>query len=112
MLPRLLSIVLLVAPLGGCSLVFTSGPPPESDRGVAFSCTTSYAAPVLDLAWAGYALAATAAEKTGGIGAIDVSLSALWSGAAAYGIWNVSRCRKAIDEVNRQADPRQASLLH
>lgn len=97
---RLCSTALLAASLGGCSLAFTSGPPPEAERGSAFSCTTSYAAPVLDLAWVGYALAATNAEKSGGIGGGDIALSALWVGSAAYGIVNVTRCKSAIDNAN------------
>lgn len=101
---RILMTLFLTGPLGGCSLVFTSGPPSESQRNAAFSCTTSYAAPILDVAWATYALATTAAEKQGGIGAEDVSLSALWIGSAAYGIWNVRRCRGAIEEANRRTD--------
>lgn len=100
MLSRLCLTALLSATLGGCSLAFTSGPPPEDQRGAAFSCTTSYAAPVLDLAWTGYALGAAAAEKNGGIGGVDIALSALWVGSAAYGIWNVTRCEQAIREAN------------
>ncbi|NNF14573.1 MAG: hypothetical protein HKN72_15200 [Gemmatimonadetes bacterium] len=100
---RLCLIVLLAGSLGGCSLAFTGGPPPEGERGAAFGCTTSYAAPVLDLAWVGYALAATAAEKNGGVGAGDIALSSLWAGSAAYGVWNVTRCQAAIEEAQRRA---------
>ena len=97
---RLCSTAFLAASLGGCSLAFTSGPPPEAERGAAFSCTTSYAAPVLDLAWVAYVLAATNAEKRGGIGGGDIALSLPWVGSAAYGIVNVTRCEAAIDQAN------------
>ncbi len=102
MIVRLLLILLLAASSTGCSLAFTSGPPKESERGPVFSCTTSYLAPILDLVWVGYALSATAAEKTGGAGGGDIALSALWIGSAAYGFRNVSRCKTAIEEATRR----------
>jgi hypothetical protein len=102
MIARLILMMAFTATLGGCSLVFTSGPPPPAERGAAFSCTTSYVAPILDLAWVTYALAATAAEKTGGIGTEDIALGAVWGGSAAYGIWNATRCRAAIEEADQR----------
>ena len=102
MIARLILMMLFTATLGGCSLVFTSGPPPPAERGAAFSCTTSYIAPILDLAWITFALAATAAEKTGGIAAGDIALGALWGGSAAYGIWNATRCRAAIEKADQR----------
>jgi hypothetical protein len=107
MIARFILIVCLAAPLGGCSLVFTSGPPSLPERGRAFACTTSFAAPLLDLLWVTYAFAATAAEKTGGLGVEDVALSSIWIGSAAYGGWNASRCRAAIRNANRRADSAQ-----
>lgn len=98
---HILLLLLFACPLSGCSLVFTSGPPPPSQRGNVFSCTTSYAAPILDVAWMSYALAA-AGEKTGGIDAGDIVLSALWVGSAGYGVRNIRRCKHAMEEAVRR----------
>lgn len=101
---RLLTCFVLAGPLAGCSLLFTSGPPPASQRSKAFACTTSPVAPLLDLAWAGYLLAAASAEQRDGISGGDIAISALWLGSAAYGIWNGVECRKAIDDAERRVD--------
>ena len=95
--------LLLAGPLAGCSFLFTSGPPPPTQRGEAFACTTFSVAPVLDLTWAGYGLAAASAERRDGIGGGDIALASVWIGSAAYGIWNIIECRKAINEANRRA---------
>lgn len=99
-----LAVLVLTSQLAGCSLLFVSGPPPDLQRGTTvLTCTTSVIAPVLDLAWVAYTVAAVSAEKTGGMGGADYALSSLWVGSAAYGFWKTSQCRSAIDEANRAA---------
>ena len=104
-----LATLALALPLAGCSVVFVRGPAPPSERTRPVECTTSPLAPVLDLAWVGYALAATAAEKTGGIGAEDVALSTIWVGSAAYGVVNIDRCHSAHRDAERAAERARAA---
>ena len=99
------AVLVLASQLAGCSLLFVRGPPPETQPATtAFTCTSRFTAPVLDLVWVAYVTAAVSAdEQFGGLHGSDYALGALWVGSAAYGFRKVSACRSAIEEANRAA---------
>ena len=92
----------LTVQTSGCSFLFVRGPGPSEQWIEPMGCTTGFTAPILDLAWVGYALWATSVEKTGGIAAEDIAGSIPWLASAGYGILTATQCRNAIEELQRQ----------
>jgi hypothetical protein len=98
----------------GCSFIFTDGPPPNHERLPAFSCSTSYAPPVLDTVWAGlngFGMATAAGKsdeewKASGNKydrSTVIGVGLLWlvvSGASAiYGYQKVASCTDAREKL-------------
>jgi len=101
---RVIGLLVATSVLSSCSFAFVRGPGPVEQRSDPVECTSSSVAPLLDLAWVGYALAATSAEKNGGIGAEDIALSSIWVGSAAYGFVTMARCQSAKGAAARASD--------
>jgi hypothetical protein len=93
----------------GCSFIFVHGPPRNHENSVAFECTSSVVAPVLDTVWAGLngigAISAASTDEatwnsrsTTSRGAV-IAVGAGWfllSGASAiYGFTRTQSCRDA-----------------
>jgi hypothetical protein len=99
--------------LGGCSFIFSEGPPAQHRRLPYFDCSSSYAPPVLDTIWGALnGLAAVSVlgrseeawkrdQTTSRSSVIAVGL--IWlavSGSSAiYGYSKVGACREAKDEL-------------
>ena len=100
--------------LGGCSLIFTEGPPAQHRQMPYFDCSSDYGGPAGDLAFAAIFSGAgvyTATQSNedfkrqnpditkGAAIASDLVAGALIAGAAVYGIMKVNRCREAQREL-------------
>jgi hypothetical protein len=111
-LSRPLLLLWLVVTMSGtgCSFVFVTGPKPGRDTKGWVDCSTSYAAPVLDMVltvWeflgAGAALTRSDADYKDAPISRDaaiwssVTLTALASASAIYGATQVSHCREILE---------------
>jgi hypothetical protein len=118
--PVMTSALLLAAvATGGCSAIFTKGPPPDHAYTARFDCSTSYAPPILDTIWAGLngAGAAIALSKSDAEWkrtqtndrAATIAVGLTWlavSGASAiYGYKTVSDCHEAREPHRRPRFP-------
>src|SRR5437763_6160423 len=111
--------VLGILSLCGCSWIFVERAPANHQQMVAFDCTSSVAAPVLDGVWAGLnlagALAAAGANEHNWSGPYDTTTTvivgvgwAIVSGAsAAYGFAQTNACRQAKDELYARLSSQQ-----
>jgi hypothetical protein len=111
--------------LCGCSWIFVERTPANHQQLVAFDCTTSVAAPVLDTVWGGLnlvgALSAAGANEHNWSGPADPATTvivgvgwAIVSGvSAAYGFAHTKACREAKDDLyarlSRQQPPGYAT---
>ncbi len=104
-----LTFVLLLLPfaLGACGLLFTHGPPADSEHLNEFRCTHSNTGPIVDLVWGGLNLADAAsisanADQYQNPGQAEAS-SAFWGIlsvlSAGVGFDKVSRCVAAKREL-------------
>lgn len=110
----------------GCSFLFVNGPPPRREEQVAFDCTESRAAPVLDtifaiLQGANFAFAAASSdeqwaenyngdpplERTAAV-PLYIAGALLFTGSAYYGYTNTRECRDAKMQV-RASQPQRWS---
>lgn len=103
----------------GCSWIFVQRAPANHQQLVAFDCTTSVAAPVLDAVWGGLnlagALAAAGGNDRSWSGPSDRGTTfivgmgwAVISGVAAgYGFVHTSACRQAKDELYARLSSQQ-----
>ena len=102
---------------GGCSFLFSEGPPADHERRTHFVCGTSYAPPVLDTIAAGlFGLIGTAEpdesltqDQQDGVRVTMIGAALLTAGAAVYGYMAVSDCRQAT--AMREADVARGRFL-
>jgi len=124
----LLPIVLICAQVsgGGCSFVFVEVPPPPERRVGIVKCTTSSAAPVIDLVLValqafGFLRAATGEEvqyrndtglsREAGIW-LSLGFGTLYASSAIYGFNRISECREVKDVEEREAEEDAARARH
>jgi hypothetical protein len=99
---------------GGCSFIFSEGPPVQHQRLPYFDCSTSYAPPVLDTIWGGLngigalvALGQTDAEwnrnngnnNRSAVVGIGLGWLALSGASALYGYSKVGACHAAKEQL-------------
>jgi len=99
-----IAIAMVAMTAGGCSFLFSEGPPANSADRAYFTCAESYAPPVVDTVFAGLmTLTALVAKRTDEMTEEEYQTAvAVWAGtavltgaAAIYGYSAVSRCRDA-----------------
>ena len=118
-LTRIFVPVLAILPLGGCSLAFVNGPSssPSPSRS---SCTTSYAAPALDLLGVpatfvlgfgsgGFersleALGPNDDETFGNLEKASLAASGVLLASGVYGLFQVGRCRRSNRDSRSKGD--------
>jgi hypothetical protein len=106
---------LLALPAAGCGLVLAHGPPADHQQLDTFHCTRSNSGPIIDVALAGLsALAAVAAADQWGefgdyyyyvsdeVTVAGVAAAGLYSVSAYIGFRRTSRCRAAMDLLQRR----------
>jgi hypothetical protein len=106
---------LLCLPLaGGCSFIFSEGPPAQHQMMPYFDCSSSYAPPVIDTLWGGLNLvgafiAMSASEEDwrargnrvsrGAAIGVGLAWAALSGSSAVYGYNKVGQCKQAKNEL-------------
>jgi hypothetical protein len=112
-----LALAAMVAPAGGCSFVFVSGPPPLHEKLSYFSCTSNVVWPVIDTVFAAsmagiFVDAATrsaAEEVLEGDSSEDMTMSAIFGGvalaSAVFGYVRTHECRVALEQLNARPQP-------
>jgi hypothetical protein len=109
----------LVGPATGCSLLFVKPPAPPEERGEIVRCTSSAAAPVIDMIIASlqvvrtliafsatdeaYAHAAIPRPVDIGLG---IGLSGLFAVSSGYGFSKTNACREAVEQGSYYQRPR------
>jgi hypothetical protein len=109
---RFLIVFVVLFVLGGCSFVFTHGPPADHPKRKVFDCSTSQAAPIIDAAIAGFqtfrVIYATTQDDSdyqdfpisrGADIGVGIGLTALFFVSSLYGYATISDCEEAKEAL-------------